>query len=294
MTFVSGRGLVGPVVAVLLLGRLAAEQGPTWLALGAPFRVADSGTILNGDTEKKLPLYDRLIPEVYQFADRDELHKGVLEFVPHPRWFVGVVPVKGSGVLPLADQGASLSFWISPLAEGHLKFELAIEAKERDLFFQVEHRRNDITPFLFAFSADGVAVDAKLASGGVNGGVTLMNLLAKKGERTSFSFTVDPKNVLALIGERKFTELSVVAAFCERRQEFTSGGIGMKIDDGGGVTFVEGEDKAVDIREGEIPPIIGEDGEEMAFEHRPVLIRSEPVALGFSEGKWSVKNEQGR
>jgi hypothetical protein len=283
--------LVGALVALLAIGRLAAEQGPAWLALGVPYRYADPGTVVNGDTEKKLPLYDRLVPEVYQFADRHKVQEGVLRFVPHPRWFTGVGPVKGSGDLPRVDQGTSLSFGITPSENGQLKFDLGIEGKEREVFFQVEHRRNDITPFLFAFTADGRTVDAKLPSGGVNGGVTLMNVLMGKGERKDFSFTVDPKDVLTLIGERKVTELSVVAAFCERRQEFTTGGIRMIVGKDSGISFVEGEDEAADFRKGEVPPIIREDGEEMAFGYRPILIRSKPVRLVFAEGKWSVKGE---
>jgi hypothetical protein len=291
MTSVSGRRLVGVAVGVMLLGRLAAEQGPTWLALGVAFREADPGTVVNGDAEKKLPLYDELSPTVYQFRDRDALHKGVLGFVPHPRWFAAVGPAKGSGDLPLTDQGASLSFGIAPLTDGDLRFDLTVEAKERDVYFQIEHRRNDMTPFLFAFTADGEAVDAKPASGGVNGGLSLMDLLAKKGERTGFSLTVDPGNVLALVGERKVTELSVVAAFCERRQEFGTHGTGGPIGGKNKTTVIDGVGEVPVITEDSAPPIAGDEGEVIPFEHRPILIRSKPVRLVLSEGKWVVKAE---
>jgi hypothetical protein len=152
----------------------------------------------------------------------------------------------------------------------------------RDLYFQIEHRRNDITPFLFSFAADGVAVEAPPESGSIFGGVTLMHVLWKKNETGSLSLKVDPKNILALIGDRKFSELSIVAAFCERRQEDGTGST---------VGWIEGLDH-MPVLAGTIPPIsVDESGTETPFPHRPVLIRSHAVKLGYYDGKWSLKKE---
>jgi hypothetical protein len=212
------------LAGLCLFARASAEEElPSWFALGAPFRVADSGTVINGDTEKKLPIYDEVIPEVYQFADRDKVQKGQLAVVTNPRWFTAVGPAKLPKDLPLVDQGASLSLGIVPLPEGHFQFDLALEAKERDVFFQTEHRRNDITPFLFAYAGDGAEIHAEPCRGGISGGVQSMQVLVKKSERGSWSFKVDPKNVLASLAEKKVAELSVVAAFSELRQEYGRG-----------------------------------------------------------------------
>lgn len=265
------------LACICLLSRTGAEEKrPHWFALGAPFRLANSGTIVNGDTEKKLPLYDEVIPEVYQFAQRDEVQKSLLSVVAHPRWFTHVGPAKLPKDIPLVDQGASLSFGVLPLPEGRLQFDLSLEAKERDVFFQTEHRRNDITPFLFSYTGDGVAMDVKPNGGGgvIMGGVRIVHILLKKGERSSWSFKVDPKNVLASSGGEDVAELSVVAAFSELRQEGGNGELGELIDE---------------------PPLsYGPDGEEIKWEHRPILIRSEPVVLSYAEGKWSVKGRGGK
>ena len=279
---VDRRWMFGVLASCFLLGRGIAGEGPTWLSLGAPFRQANSGTIVNGDAEKKLPIYDKLIPEVYQFAHRGELHRGILGIVARPRWFTGVGEAKLPKDIPLLDQGTSLSFSIQPLSKGLLQFDLAIGSKERDLYFQIEHRRNDITPFLFSFAADGVAVEAPPESGSIFGGVTLMHVLWKKNETGSLSLKVDPKNILALIGDRKFSELSIVAAFCERRQENGTGST---------VGWIEGLDH-MPVLAGTIPPIsVDESGTETPFPHRPVLIRSHAVKLGYYDGKWSLKKE---
>src|SRR5690606_28638291 len=100
--------------------------------------------------------------------------KGVLGFVPRPRWFDAAGECKLPAGIPLVDQGSSLSFVVVPVADGLLQFDLAIESRDRDTYFQIEHRRNDITPFLFSISSDGAAVEAKPQSGAVSGGVSLM------------------------------------------------------------------------------------------------------------------------
>lgn len=287
MTVLPRRAILACLASASLLAQAGAEEeSPNWFALGAPFRVADSGTVINGDTEKKLPIYDKVIPEVYQFADRDKVQKSLLSVVAHPRWFTRVGPAKLSKDMPLVDQGASLSFGILPLPEGRLQFDLALEAKERDVFFQAEHRRNDITPFLFSYTGDGVAMDAEPDRGAIMGGVRSVHVLLKKGERSSWSFKVDPKNVLASFKGKDIAELSVVAAFSELRQEYGTGGAGGIIEGVGDVPEIDDDWDA--------PKSYGPEGEEIKWEHRPILIRSEPVVLSYVEGKWSVKGQGGK
>ena len=292
----SRRVILGGLAGLSLFVRAGAEEKPpSWLALGAPFRVADSGTVINGDTEKKLPIYDEVIPVVYQFADRAEVQRGLLAVVAHPRWFSGVGPAKPAKDIPLVDQGASLSFGITPLPEGYLQFNLELDAKERDVIFQSEHRRNDITPFLFAYSGDSVAAHAAPYRGGISGGVQSLSVLVKKGERGSWSFKVDTKSVLALFAERKVSELSVVAAFSELRQEYGLGETSHVIE-GTGVTsaFIEGIGEVPVISDGRTPTFYGEDGKETEWKHRPILIGSKPLVLGYADGKWSVKEVAGK
>lgn len=265
----------------------ADEKPPNWFALGAPFRVADSGTVINGDTEKKLPIYDEVIPEVYHLAHRDKVQKGLLSVVTNPRWFTGVGPAKSPKDLPLVDQGASLSFGIMPLPEGHFQFDLTLEAKERDVFFQTEHRRNDITPFLFAYAGDGAEIHAEPYRGGISGGVQSMEVLVKKGERGSWSFKVDPKNVLATLAEKRVAELSVVVAFSELRQEYGIGRAGVVIEGVGDVPVISDD-------WGRAPMSYGPEGEEIKWEHRPILICSKPVSLHYADGKWSVTDQGGK
>ncbi|WP_367872699.1 hypothetical protein [Luteolibacter sp. Populi] len=274
-----GMLICGWIACFTLSTRASGEDiPPTWFPLGAPFRVANSGTIVNGDKEKKLPLYDQAIPEVYQFAERDKVQKGLLAVVPNPRWYTGVGKARPAADIPSTAQGTSLSFGIVPLPEGRLRFDLAIEAEDRDVSCQIEHRRNDITPFLFQFAADGVPLTAEDRGGATFGGVKSIFVLVKKGERGSWSFTVDPRNLLALAAGKKFTGLSVVAAFSELRQE---NGFGPSVGERQtGTEFIE------DI--GEVPVIEAVDEN---FEPKLILIRSKPVILRHDAGKWSVQAE---
>ena len=237
---------------------------PTWFPLGASFRVCRPGTILGGDTDKIGPTYDDIIAEVHHKGHRLEVQKTTLSVVPDPRWFKGSQLPKTVHAVPLSDQGALLTFQIQPTTNGLLRFVLTLEAKERDVWREVEHRWTNVTPFLFAFFADGKAVRPKEPdSWSKIGGINSMIKLVDKGKTHIWNLTVDPKTILALLPNTKFDELSIVAAFSESQHQLP------------GMSDIERNLKFYSKLEGP-----------------QVVIRSNPVKMTFDGKTWSVKQNR--
>jgi len=254
------------VVVALALGASAGEpEGkPMWFSLGAPFRICSPGTILNGDTEKTLPAYDRIVPEVYHSHHRLEVQKTTLSVVPEPRWFKGSSLPESLQTLPSSDQGASLGFEIHPTTNGLLRFVLTLEAKERNVWREVEHRWTNITPLLFSFFADGKAVRPKGPdSWGKFGGVNSMTKLVDKGKTHAWELTVDPKTILPLLQDTEFELLTIVAAFSEYQQTYPGG----------------------------IPNDEGKPGFSDGFTGPPIVIKSNPITVAYDGKTWRIANK---
>lgn len=235
-----------------------------WFPLGAAFRICSPGTILNGDAEKTLPAYDRIVPEVYHSNLRHEVQKTTLSVVSDPRWFKGSSPSQSLPALASSDQGASLGFEIHPATNGLLRFVLTLEAQDRNVWREVEHRWTNITPFLFSFFADGKAVRPKGPDSlGKFGGVNSMIMLVEKGKARTWKLTVDSKTILALLSSTGVEELTVVAAFSEYQQTYPGG-------------------------------MFGEDGKPAfsdGFTGPPIVIRSNPVTVTYDGRIWKLANK---
>ena len=72
-------------------------------------------------------------------------------------------PPKRLDGLPLVDQGALLCFRVSPAeSPDRVRFSLTLKAAERTVWREVEHRWTNTLPLLFAFYADGKAIQRRL------------------------------------------------------------------------------------------------------------------------------------
>ena len=201
------------------------------------------------------PSWFSLGGEVYREREIAAAEKQVLDFKAEPRWFLGFPkPVtkaafeawkreqktslqadesqEASYQLPSSppypkrieevatlDQGAALKFAIEPSKEGHeFVFALTLDAKERAIRREVEHRATNIVPFLFACYADGKAIamdlDGKSHEGGAN---QLVELVPAKSAKT-WRLRVAAKSLAAIV-PKEAQELALVAAFSERQHE---------------------------------------------------------------------------
>ncbi len=254
------------VVVALALGASAGDPdgNPMWFPLGAAFRICSPGTIIGGDAEKTLPAYDRIVSEVYHSHDRLEVQKTTLSAVPEPRWFKGSSPPESLQALASSDQGASLRLEIQTTTNGLLCFALTLEAQERNLWREVEHRWTNITPFLFCFFADGKAVRPKGPDSWEKfGGANSMTKLVDKGRAHAWQLNVDPKTILSLLEGAEFHELTVVAAFSEYQQIYPGG----MFDDKGKPALSDG------------------------FTAPPIVIKSNPVKVTYDGKTWRIANK---
>ncbi|MCB1134006.1 MAG: hypothetical protein KDN05_23000, partial [Verrucomicrobiae bacterium] len=245
------------------------QGGPMWYAVGAKFRDANPGTTVNGDAGKTNPVYDQIVPEVYHAADRGAIQKAVLSVVPSPRWFVGSALPDSLDRISESEQGMTLQLRIRPQEDGRLVFVITVSAEQRDALTQIEHRRTDITPFLFAFFVDGLPVRRCSRSEGVIlGGSRNEVMLVEKGGSVTWDLAVDPESILRLVGKRKFDRLSIVAAFSEHRQD----PIGFFSDPKWSQECIARQFPGTESMP-EAPP--------------PIVVRSKEVALKFDGNSWA-------
>ena len=207
------------------------------------------------------PSWFPLGEEVYQEGDRFEAEKGFLAFGHDARWFLGIPQqatkaeyeaweksesqthsegselAEGGGFpiptwppypktindLPSKAQGATLKLHISRGSNaGELTFALSLKAEKRAVKREIEHRRTNILPFLFAFYADGKAVKSELRCSSQIGGANSFIELVSAGSRQEWKINVDVKSIDAIAGPR-VQELCIVAAFSERQHEDGAG-----------------------------------------------------------------------
>lgn len=237
---------------------------PSWFPLGAAFRICNPDIILNGDSQKQDPSYDTLTPEVYDEGHRFEIQSKTLSVVGEPRWFRNAAAPASIQDVQMSDQGASLILAIDPNTNGLFRVTLRVDARRRDLWREIEHRWTDITPFLFAFFADGKPVRMESTGWSKFGGVKSMTRLAPKGGLYELNLTVDPSSIIALIPSTNFNELVIVASFGEYQHEAP------RLKQNGA----------------ERPPI-SED-----YSGPPIIVRSNEVRLRRSGMEWTVIHER--
>jgi len=237
---------------------------PSWFPLGAAFRICNPDMILNGDSQKQNPSYDTLTAEVYHEGHRFEIQRKTLSVVREPRWFRNAAAPATIQDVQLSDQGASLILAINPNTNGFFRVTLRVDARNRDLWREIEHRWTDITPFLFAFFADGKPIRVESEGWSKFGGVNGMTRLAPRGGFYELDLTVDPSSIVALIPSTNFNELVVIAAFGE--YQHAAPGLNHR-----------GAEK----------PRISED-----YSGPPIIVRSNEVRLRRSSVGWTVVHER--
>ncbi len=173
-------------------------------------------------------------------------------------------PPKRLDGLPLVDQGASLCFRVSPAeSPDRVRFSLTLKAAERTVWREVEHRWTNTLPLLFAFYADGKAIQRRLTRFEKGGGARQSAKVADKGRERSWSLLVDIKSLEAILESHQPREIEVVAVFSERQHEgyFDKS----KLRDGQGIV------------ESEVP-------------QTAIVLRSNVVRLKRSAGGWEIVN----
>ncbi len=196
--------------------------------------------------------------DVYRASEVAQAETGLLRFDATPRWFAGfpdeVTPEvydawarkqgqfhrqetqEGERVLqipsapdyptsldalPKTDQGATLKLATvvdAPANERELILSLTLASGERAIRREVEHRRTNVLPFLFAIEADGKPV-SRAANGGVSEGGSnrFIELVPAESQKTwTLRVAVDSLATFAPAGTK---ELSIVAVFSERQHE---------------------------------------------------------------------------
>lgn len=245
----------------LLCGACAQPARPVWLPLGATYRTC------NPQYATQTPKGNDIVAEVYQENDRLTVQTNVLQVMQEPRWFTGFgsQPPDTIQAISLTNQGATLSLQIQPTdSPDILLFVLTLNAGNRTLWREVEHRRTNILPFLFTFAADGKSIGPKPFAWGEICGANSMTELVSPGKSASWNLKVDSKSLLAAIGKYPFHTLTVVAAFSEYQHDY--------------------------------PAFCGDPSQEWRgdkpqgyFKGPPIVLRSNVVALHFDGQTWKAE-----
>ncbi|HEY5895085.1 MAG TPA: hypothetical protein VIT91_17840 [Chthoniobacterales bacterium] len=208
----------------------------------------------NSDTSGK-PSWFPLGEEVYHENDLLTSQKETLKFIPESRWFKGF-PKRASKVeyqewqkrkgiyeqshtenndihqipsnptypekvtdLPLEDQGVTLKLSITNTATSNeLTFALSLTTGARSLKREVEHRWTNMTPFLFAFFANGKAISQEPYLSSKSGGANYFWELVPLQSKREWKFKVDTSSIDTIVGSET-QNLIIVAAFSERQHE---------------------------------------------------------------------------
>ncbi len=204
------------------------------------------------------PSFFALGGEVYRANDRLEAEKQVLRFGDEPRWFAGFPrevsqeeydawekqqakrsqqePAQGERVhqipttpaypqsihaLPLKDQGATLRLDVErdgKAAADEIVFTLTLAAGDRAIQREIEHRRTNLLPFLFAFTADGRPVSRESDGAIKEGGANQFIELVPAGSQKSWTIRVATSSLAGVV-PADAKEIAIVAVFSERQHE---------------------------------------------------------------------------
>lgn len=249
------------------------------------------------------PSFFSLGGDVYHAEDRREAEQQLLRFGAEPRWFVGYprqvtreayeawekqqggvsrqepsegepayqIPTRPAyprsvETLPRRDQGATLRLTAehdgTPAAdEIVLKLELA--AGDRAIQREIEHRRTNVLPFLFCFTADGKPVSRECPGGVSDGGTKKFVELAPAKSRKTWTLRIATDSLASLLPAGT-GEASLVAVFSERQHEY--------YEEGG-------------------PTSGGEVWSNAALKARPpqIVLRSNSIRLRKDGAKWSAQ-----
>jgi len=193
--------------------------------------------------------------EVYHGNERFDAQKEILQFKSESRWFLGFPKAvtkeafetwkkRRNGVIdmqvseehayqipsipqypknikefPQESQGARLELRIGKAkTNGELILTLTLSAGDRVVRREIEHRWTNVTPFLFAFFADGEAVSRKLDAFGKMGGTNHLVEVVQPQKRRDWNLRVNTTSIDALVGAEA-QEIAIVAAFSERQHE---------------------------------------------------------------------------
>jgi hypothetical protein len=249
------------------------------------------------------PSFFALGDDVYHARERIEAEQQLLQFSAEPRWFAGFPQVvtdeefaawekqqekssqqetvqgervnqiptrpafpKSIADLPVQDQGASLRLAVEhneKVAQDEIIFTLTLSSGKRAIQREIEHRRTNVLPFLFAFTADSKQVSHQLRGGKQGGGTNQwIELVPTQSQKT---WTVRASlNSLAKMLPKDAGDSEIFAVFSERQHEYYEAAGPQALEE---VWSVE------------------------ALKKRPpqILLRSNGVRLHRAGEKWSVK-----
>lgn len=216
------------------------------------------------------PSFFPLGGDIYHAKDRDDAEKQPLKFSNEPRWFVGFPrevsreeydawqkkqttlhqeePFQGERAYQIPtrpaypqsidavskqDQGATLQLATATDAnatDGEIVFTLTLTSGDRAIEREIEHRRTNVLPFLFAFTADGKPVVRESRGGVSNGGTNrFIELVPARSQKTwTLRCEIDS---LAKILPAEATEATIIAVFSERQHEHYEKGGPISLDE---------------------------------------------------------------
>lgn len=252
------------------------------------------------------PSFFALGGDVYHAEDRLEAEQQLLQFDPEPRWFAGYprqvtreayevwekqqrgvsrqepsegepqyqIPTRPAyprsvEALPRRDQGATLKLTAEndglPAAE-EVVLTLELAAGDRAIQREVEHRRTNVLPFLFCFTADGKPVSRECPGGVSDGGTKKFVELAPAKSQKTWTLRIATESLASLLPAGT-GEATLVAVFSERQHEY--------YEEGG-------------------PMSGGEVWSSIALKTRPpqIVLRSNAVRLRKEGAKWSARIEE--
>ncbi|MCY2928478.1 MAG: hypothetical protein NTV86_03115 [Planctomycetota bacterium] len=165
--------------------------------------------------------------------------------------------------LPLDDRGVRLSLAIEPDKDPRqLRVRLILTSEALSVHREVEHRRTNILPFLFAVYVDGKAVAVDPATIAEMGGLAEYVDLARPGAPRVWSVAADASSLLALLPDKGPHTVSIVAAFSSRQHR----------------TYAEGWQYASK----------GMTTSGQPYDFQPLLVRSHPAGLRWTGTAWQT------
>ncbi len=184
---------------------------PRWF-LAIPKRVNKEEFEALLESEKTKTEFEPPGPNHQCFSSPDTDGKYLIDIrMPYP---------KNIEEIPLVDQGASLRLEITETkTPSVMRFKLTLKASERTVCRELEHRCTNITPFLFAFFADGKPVSRPWGDFGKFGGTNGLVELVEKGQEYTWDLKVDTKSIDALLPDTPVRSLQIVACFSERQHQ---------------------------------------------------------------------------
>ncbi len=165
--------------------------------------------------------------------------------------------------IPKEDQGVTLKIGVANTRDPKiLMLKLTLGASKRAVIREVEHRWNNVVPFLFSIFADGYAVKRELTSFGKEGALNYPITLVERGGQRTWELKVEAASIDALVANSEVRKIQLTACFSERQH----------------VGYFDGDDN----------PILHM--ETLTLEHPQILTRSNTVSLVRSNGRWRVED----